>query len=120
MGKPAANSGFGVFRDPGTAQRKLTLLDSSRSGFAASAGSSTVAPGGTLAVTYSGAKTGTNEYVSAMITDRCCDGGTIINYKLPRTGDDANLTLWFGCVLGGLTALALTVSAGKRKKANSK
>lgn len=43
---------------------KLTLLDSDRSGFAASVSNIS---GNTLKVSYSGAKTGNNEYISAMI-----------------------------------------------------
>ena len=57
-----------------------------------------------------------NVGVYAEITDRCCDGGTIINYKVPKTGDDANLTLWLGCVLAGLTIIFIAVCTRKRKK----
>ena len=32
-----------------------------------------------------------NVGVYAHITDRCCDGGTIINYRVPKTGDEAPL-----------------------------
>lgn len=61
-----------------------------------------------------------NVGVYAGITDRCCDGGTIVNYKVPKTGDDANLTLWIGCALAGLAVVSVAVFAGKRKKAQSK
>ena len=47
-------------------------------------------------------------------TDRCYNGGTIINYKVPKTGDTASPALWIGLAvlgLGGLSALAL-----RRKK----
>ena len=57
-----------------------------------------------------------NVGVYAEITDRCCDGGTIVNYKVPKTGDDANLTLWLGCVLAGLTIIFIAVCTRKRKK----
>jgi len=71
-GKPAANGNFSPYTVPTTAvDRKLTLIDSSRSGFSANVGgvsSATVSPGGTLAITYSGANIGENEYVSAMLT----------------------------------------------------
>ena len=30
----------------------------------------------------------------ADVTDRCYNGGTIINYKVPKTGDDATPALW--------------------------
>ncbi|MBQ8160205.1 MAG: hypothetical protein IJ083_05585 [Clostridia bacterium] len=61
-----------------------------------------------------------NVGVYAGITDRCCDGGTIVNYKVPKTGDEADLTLWLGCVLAGLTIISIAVYAGKRKKAHSR
>ena len=61
-----------------------------------------------------------NVGVYAGITDRCCDGGTIVNYRVPKTGDEANLILWAGCSLAGLGLVTLAVCAGKRKKAESK
>ncbi len=48
---------------------KLTLRDSSRS-FRASADKANAKPGETISINYSGAKTGGNEYVSAIIMDR--------------------------------------------------
>ena len=48
---------------------KLTLRDSSRS-FKASADKANAKPGETISINYSGAKTGDNEYVSAIIMDR--------------------------------------------------
>ena len=57
-----------------------------------------------------------NVGVYAGITDRCCDGGTIVNYKVPKTGDDAHLILWIGCALAGLAMISIAVYAGKRKK----
>ena len=48
---------------------KLTLRDSSRS-FSASADKANVKQGETISINYSGAKTGGNEYVSAIIMDR--------------------------------------------------
>lgn len=61
-----------------------------------------------------------NVGVYASITDRCCDGGTIVNYRVPKTGDNANLMLWLGCALAGLALISASVYAGKRKKAHSK
>jgi len=61
-----------------------------------------------------------NVGVYAGITDRCCDGGTIVNYKVPKTGDEADLTLWLGYVLAGLTIISIAVYTGKRKKAHSR
>ena len=55
------------------------------------------------------------------VTDRCYAGGTIINYKVPKTGDDAPLTLWYvatGIGAAGLIVLAgFIVTAKKRRKA---
>lgn len=48
---------------------KLTLRDSSRN-FKASADKANAKPGETISINYSGAKTGDNEYVSAIIMDR--------------------------------------------------
>ena len=79
-GKSSADAGsgeFGVFYTASENGCKLTLLDSSRNSFEASAANTTVVPGGTLAVTYSGAGTGENEYVSAII---CDNGGDILYY----------------------------------------
>ncbi|MBQ9301250.1 MAG: hypothetical protein IJ214_12155, partial [Clostridia bacterium] len=42
-------------------------------------------------------------------TDRCYNGGTIINYKVPKTGDRADLRLWLGCVLLGVSAVCGTL-----------
>ena len=60
----------------GSAEWKLTLKDTSRS-FSASASSTLVRVGENLTVTYSGAGTGENEYVSAMIAD---NSGNILYY----------------------------------------
>ena len=48
---------------------KLTLKDSSRSFSVTSNKTVTAAPGGTVEITYTGAETGGNEYVSAMLCD---------------------------------------------------
>lgn len=48
------------------------------------------------------------------ITDRCCDGGTIVNYKVPQTGDNAHLMGWALMALVSATILSVTVV--KRKK----
>ena len=45
-----------------------------------------------------------------------CDGGTIVDYKVPKTGDEGNPMLWLGCVLAGSVMIAVSVYAGKRKK----
>ena len=51
------------------------------------------------------------------ITDRCCNGGTIINKKIPKTGDTADFALWAGMALVGVIGLTTTVILLKRRKA---
>lgn len=58
-----------------------------------------------------------NVGVYANVTDRCCDGGTIINKKIPKTGDTADFALWAGAVLVGVIGLTTTVILLKRRKA---
>ena len=92
-GKSDANGSFSTYTVPTTTvDRKLTLLDSSRSGFSATSGSATVAPGGTLEVTYLGAKTGTGEYVSAMLCD--ASGNPLYYASLTSAGSGTwNMTI---------------------------
>ena len=67
-GKPAG--GLAEISEYTGNEWKLTLLDSSRSGFAVTTTDlSAYTRGGTVKIAYTGAKTGTNEYVSAMILD---------------------------------------------------
>lgn len=56
---------------------KLTLKDSNRSFSVSDTGEKTVFSGETLSIGYSGAETGTNEYISAMITD---NSGNVLYY----------------------------------------
>lgn len=56
---------------------KLTLKDSNRSFSVSDTGEKTVFSGETLSIGYSGAETGTNEYISAMITN---ESGEVIYY----------------------------------------
>ena len=51
-------------------------------------------------------------------TDRCYNGGTIINYKLPKTGDAGNLWLWLAMVAAGLGISCGAVIYGRKKKKN--
>ena len=53
-------------------------------------------------------------------TDRCYNGGKIINYKIPKTGDQTNLPLWLCCILLGLAAVFAGIYTGRRKKAQQK
>ena len=48
-------------------------------------------------------------------TDRCYNGGTIINYKIPKTGDDTNLALWVIFVLGGVAILGGVIIVRRRR-----
>ena len=48
-------------------------------------------------------------------TDRCYNGGTIINYKVPKTGDSAAPLLWVGMALAGTLGLAVMIY--RRRKA---
>ena len=49
-------------------------------------------------------------------TDRCYNGGTIVNYKVPRTGDRANLWPWAVMALAGAGAVCGVVVYSKKKK----
>ena len=58
-----------------------------------------------------------NVGVYAGITDRCCDGGTIVNKKIPKTGDGAPLALWAGMTLLGAAGVCAALATGRRRKA---
>ena len=77
VGAAALNS---VADDAAVTEWKLTLKDSTHSGFSArlnTSSSATVAAGGSVSVDYSGAATGDNEYISAMIVN---ESGTVLYY----------------------------------------
>ena len=61
-----------------------------------------------------------NVGVYEQVTDRCCDGGTIIIYKVPKTGDTANLALWMSMVVVGAMTLCGVAVLGKRRKEKHK
>ncbi|MBR3235066.1 MAG: hypothetical protein IKG11_05570 [Atopobiaceae bacterium] len=65
-GKPTSETGTLAPFAEGSGGYKLTLLDGDR-GFAASANTETVTSGGTIEISYEGARTGENEYVSAIL-----------------------------------------------------
>ena len=68
-GKPAGGL-KAVSQDYTGSEWKLTLLDSSRSGFAVTTTSvSTTNYGGNIEITYSDAKTGDNEYIAVLLKD---------------------------------------------------
>ena len=50
-----------------------------------------------------------NVGIHAGETDRCYNGGTIVNYRIPRTGDKRPLMLWGICILLGTAGLSLAV-----------
>ena len=47
------------------------------------------------------------------ITDRCCSGGTIINYKVPRTGDTQTPVLWI--VMASLSMAGIALIMRRRR-----
>jgi len=59
-----------------------------------------------------------NVGIHAGETDRCYEGGTIYNYKIPKTDDRSGLLLWLGLALlgGGLMGSALLAGRHRRKK----
>ena len=54
----------------------------------------------------------------AGITDRCYNGGTIINKRIPKTGDETPLLLWAGMLLVGASGLTVALTVSKRRKAH--
>ena len=48
--------------------------------------------------------------------NQCYNGGTIINYKVPQTGDSAPLGLYAAMIGTGLVGLLLLIRSGKRAK----
>ena len=48
--------------------------------------------------------------------DRCYNGGTIINKKIPKTGDEEPLLLWAGMIALGAVGLTATLVIGKKRK----
>ena len=43
-----------------------------------------------------------NTGINAGVADRCCNGGTIVNYTVPKTGDRTNLLIFLGLSLLGI------------------
>ena len=99
-GKPA--NGLAAVADYSGSDWKLTLLDSSRT-FAVS---NAMLSGNTVTFSYSGAQTGVNEYLSAVIMDQ---NGTIAYYgRILQPGSasgTASLTLPSGVTLSDTTKL---------------
>lgn len=101
-GKSAGANGLAAVADYGGSDWKLTLLDSSRT-FAVS---NAMLGGNTVTFSYSGAQTGVNEYLSAVIMDQ---NGTIAYYgRILQPGSasgTASLTLPSGVTLSDTTKL---------------
>ena len=118
-GKSSAAAGSGEF---GTIKKasgeagneiKLTLIDSSRSGFSASAASDTVSPGETLEVSYSGVTSG--DTVSALICDA---SGEILYYasKTPDASGTWNMTIPADLAEGNYTLKVFSEQQNVAKK----
>lgn len=101
-GKSAGANGLAAVADYSGSDWKLTLLDSSRT-FAVS---NAMLGGNTVTFSYSGAQTGVNEYLSAVIMDQ---NGTIAYYgRILQPGSasgTASLTLPSGVTLSDTTML---------------
>lgn len=50
--------------------------------------------------------------------DKAFDGGTILNRKIPKTGDDRPVTLWAAAVLLGILGIGAVLTAENRKRRN--
>ena len=85
-GGKAGSGALALIGDETEADKKLTLLDSSRA-FAVNGTAATAAPGGTVTLAYSGAVTGTNEYVSAILEN--ADGEALYYGRLAQPADAA-------------------------------
>ena len=59
-----------------------------------------------------------NVGVYKLITDRCCDGGTIVNRKIPKTGDDDNPVLWTVTALSGMAGTLAILMVRRRRRSD--
>lgn len=50
------------------------------------------------------------------VTDRCYSGGTIINYRVPQTGDDAPVKFYSVATIASLLSLALWLTLAWRRR----
>ena len=53
-------------------------------------------------------------------TDKCYNGGKIINYKVPKTGDESNLGLWLALTAVGLAGIGSLVLISRRRRNGEK
>lgn len=99
----AVDSSLTAVKDYASNEWKLTLLDSDRSGFTASTSIQTIGTGKSLSITYSGAQTGSNEYVSAMLVD---GSGSVLYYGRVANNSangKASITIPDGLAAGNYT-----------------
>jgi hypothetical protein len=61
-----------------------------------------------------------NTGTHAGVTDRCYNGGTIVNYKVPKTGDPADPLLWVVSGILGLLALFLAWQLFRDRRADKR
>ena len=86
-----SNDSFTPVGTTNSAEWKLTLKDSSRNNFEASTNVNFARPGEKITIAYSGAKTGSNEYVSAMIVD---ENGDVLYYgRIAENSDRGSYTI---------------------------
>ncbi|MBQ8162681.1 MAG: isopeptide-forming domain-containing fimbrial protein [Clostridia bacterium] len=57
-----------------------------------------------------------NTGANAGETEACYNGGTIVNHKVPKTGDSANPILWLGCMLLGMVMFTAVIWNEKARK----
>ena len=55
-----------------------------------------------------------NAGLHAEETERCYNGGTILNYKLPKTGDESHPAFWLLLAMTG--AAGVIILAGRKKE----
>jgi hypothetical protein len=61
-----------------------------------------------------------NTGTHAGVTDRCYNGGTIVNYKVPKTGDPVDPLLWVVSGILGLLALFLAWQLFRDRRADKR
>ena len=86
-----SNASFTPVGTTNSAEWKLTLKDSSRSNFEASTNVNFARPGDNITISYSGAKTGLNEYVSAMIVDE--NGDALYYDRIAHNSESGGATV---------------------------
>ena len=57
-----------------------------------------------------------NTGAHAGVTDRCYNGGTIINSKIPKTGDDSPLWLWIALIVLGFAGVSISLLLVRKKR----